>query len=216
MNKHLTALNLLSIKSNITTGFLGIVTYPTIQYLTTAPFGCYAVMCYSIHHIHVINLLKNEAINCKKITGYTNFTFKRGIFFSDTRKSIYSIKNNSNYNLWYCNTLNNNLLSSNNKLIINSITTIRDNNTRMYMGSILSSCIVSCYLNMPFYSLISVGMVCSILMNIMILTNINYKIDSVIRDVKILTNKRYMYINTFGNIVFTNYKYGLYKRYRLN
>lgn len=234
MNANLIRYNLDSIFSNILGGFGGIVTYPTFQYITNIPIGFYASVCYSIHHVHILTCLKNIAIlksdEIDKSKKYINYNLmKQTHSFDEKRKSIYSVKintlsddNKKINNYWYTKVTSPTLFSFDCQNSVHKYILYRDTNTKMIIG--INMIIASYYfLSKTYipstYVSISGSIASGILMSI-VYYHINPScFDNTIIDIikkEMYSNKKYFYINTFGDIVFTNFKFGLYKRYLTN
>lgn len=217
------------VSSNFYGGLGGLILYPSLQFLTAFPIGKYAAVCYSVHHIHIIQQLKNMVITIdltdrNEYTHLNYIPFYNKYILSTERRSIYSVNLDGEkiQNMWFCPTLNPYHLSHESISKINDIVTCRDNITKtsillffaplavmsfMPFGIVLSTK-TSCLMGLGFFGIYS---------GCAILTRKEICLKSVIEELRKhnVNNNKYFYINTFGNIVFTDWRFGLYTRYMM-
>ncbi len=212
--------NIEQIYGNFFAGIGGLILYPTIHIMTSFPAGPYAIVCYSVHHFHILSCLRNIAILQNRqppIIGahkYINYGPFKGVYTSEKRRSMYSLKINTSlsnkYNFWYTRTISQSNLPTDCQKIITDIVNYRDTNTKTSIGMMVASVIGYSIMNLKMTGLISgFGFV----MFYNFASRQLNKFDINIVKKSLVINKKYYYINTFGDIVPTNYKYGLYKRY---
>jgi len=231
MSAKLIRYNLDAIFGNILAGFGGIVTYPTVQFITNIPVGYYASVCYSIHHVDILTCLKNIAIleskKFDKSKKYINYDLMKQTYsFDEKRKSIYSVKINTLFddnkkinNYWYTKVTSPTLFSFDCQNAVHKYKLYRDTNTKMIIG--INMINISCYFLSKMYMPMSIHFCITwgILLSMgYYYRNLSYFDNTIIDIIKkeMYSNKKYFYINTFGDIVFTNFKFGLYNRYLTN
>jgi len=222
--------NIRAIYSNLAGGYAGIIMYPLIQYTTSIPIGTYAIICYSIHHIHILSCLKNivilESKQKKLINKYINCNIHYNVnkitySYDDKRKSLYSLKINNfikenNFieenKFWYTKAIKSSSFSYDCQNAIHKYVSYRDNNTKTIIG--ITSITTLYYCNTPYIILgFFSGLLTSIVYYGINKINTDYNALISIIQKEMYSEKKYFYINTFGDIVFTNYKKGLYTRY---
>jgi hypothetical protein len=220
--------NLQFMQSNFRAGMGGLILYPSIHLLTSFPIAPYSIVCYGAHYIHILQCLQNIALTRRFDTyrsKYINyFPFSNTTTYSDTRQSIYSLKLNalndrsSLHKFWWCDTIQPHTLSAASQQTIHQVVEWRDTMTRSIISN-YAIALVGCKLlgwgsGLGFF----MGSFFSVVYGVAsYIDKPLIKIDDVIMDCQThnTEKKRYMYINTFGSIVLTNYKYGLYKRWPL-
>lgn len=228
MTSQLITKNLNLITDNLVAGFGGIITYPTIQIITGYPIGFYALFCYSIHHVHIMACLQNITTLTKRHTNissdmkyinYDPFTFN--YTFNKSRTSLYStniqkLNNFEKYNLWYAPSIQSSTFSNDAQLAINEIVYCRDITTRCVIGmNIVTLCgFILQNMSLEFPMCFIPGIFCSTCYIIVSKRNFTEQFNSIKKEIS--SDKKYFYINTFGNIVPTNFKFGLYHRHFIN
>jgi hypothetical protein len=228
--------NLASINGNFWAGVSGLIFYPSINLLTGFPIAGYSLVCYGVHHLHILQCLQNIAsvhdsneIGTNKYINYSPFSDK--YTFDMRRKSILSLKiktlNTKQKNFWWCKTIPLKNLSFESQYEINNLINIRDNATKTSIALFILP--LTFFLNVksiygfliPYEVRMIIGLKCSFLFTT-IFNFLTYMIRprvDMLNTTKELSKlnpelKKYYYINTFGLPVLTNFKYGLYKRFK--
>lgn len=219
--------NLSTIRSNIFAGIGGLILYPSVHLTTPLPIGPYALVCYSTHHLHITASLRNIALlanhqgKIQPTKKYINYNLLNGNYsFDEHIKSIYFANINhitfTNKNtFWYTKVIKQASLPFEIQYIINQLVNIRDRMTKTIIGSNIISGYVLYNLDLvPYinnFLIVANCMIIPFAYNSISELNDVYKIISE----DIISDKKYFYINTFGDIVPTNYKYGLYTRHEI-
>ena len=199
----------------------GAIVYPSLSCITRTPIFLYSPICCGTHYFatnHAYNSLKalldNKIIE-SNINKYIRFN-NTEIYFEKDKKwydYIYSTKitkqtkTNMNFSYWWTNNiLQNYKLSSDNKLIINNIMYERKNKFRinaLCIGfvSLYSYCVSPIYV----YTLPII-----IPVYFLILYIITPHTDKYLNNIPNPLNKKYFYVSTFGDIVYTNWKYNIF------
>lgn len=219
--------NLFTMRTNFFAGMGGLTLYPYIHLTTPINIGPYTAVCYSVHHLHIISLLNNIAIMESREVGFQKkkyinyYPISNNYSFDEKIKSIYFVnvnKNTSNKSrsFWYTDTIKQSSFSPDCQKAINEIVQHRDMITKTAIGMSMVNAIVQYnFLQHVHHDVIfSTGISFGILYSITAMINFKNNIEIVANEVPI--KKKYFYINTFGDVVPTNYMFGIYMRYKSN